>query len=97
MDTSFPAGTITLSNMMPKEHQGTAASLVATVVNYSISVGLGIAGTVERTVNNGEKDTLKGYRAAFYTSIVLSCVGILVSIVSAVHTTIERNRSRERQ
>jgi hypothetical protein len=33
MDMSFPAGTLILSNAVKKEHQGFAASLVATVVN----------------------------------------------------------------
>jgi hypothetical protein len=50
MDMSFPAATVILSNAMPKEHQGLAASLVNTMVNYSISIGLGIAGTVEANV-----------------------------------------------
>lgn len=66
---SFPAGTLILSNAVGKEHQGVAASLVNTVVNYSISLGLGFAGTVEVHVNNGGKtpdDLLKGYRGAFY-------------------------------
>ncbi|CAD6633530.1 EM14S01-3B_G0005400.mRNA.1.CDS.1 [Saccharomyces cerevisiae] len=41
MDMSFPAATIILSNSMSAEHQGLAASLVNTVINYSISIGLG--------------------------------------------------------
>jgi hypothetical protein len=48
MDLSFPCGTIILSNAMPREHQGIAASLINTVVNYSISLSLGIAGTIIR-------------------------------------------------
>jgi hypothetical protein len=42
-----------------------AASLVNTVVNYSISIGVGIAGTVDIHVNKGgrtENDELGGYR-----------------------------------
>lgn len=69
MDMSFPAATLILSNAVSKEHQGVAASLVNTVVNYSISLGLGFAGTVQVHVNNGGKtpeDLLKGYRGAFY-------------------------------
>ncbi|TGO45413.1 hypothetical protein BCON_0395g00020 [Botryotinia convoluta] len=72
MDMSFPAATILLSNSMHKDHQGLAASLVNTVVNYSISIGLGIAGTVEVQINNGGKnprDLLKGYRGAQRQSI----------------------------
>lgn len=79
MDMSFPAATVILSNNVPKEHQGMAASLVNTVVNYSISIGLGIAGTVESRVNDGGGDTLKGYRSAWYTGIGLSSIGILIS------------------
>ncbi|GMF03595.1 unnamed protein product [[Candida] boidinii] len=43
MDTSFPAGLVMLSDMLPKRSQGLAASLMSTVVNYSISIGLGFA------------------------------------------------------
>ena len=43
---SFPSGILILSNAMPHKDQGVAGSLVNTVVNYSISMGLGIAGTV---------------------------------------------------
>ena len=79
MDMSFPAATIILSNHVPKEHQGIAASLVNTVVNYSISIGLGIAATVESLVNRGGSDTLKGYRSAWYTGIGLSGMGVVLS------------------
>lgn len=40
-DMSFPSATLVLSNLLPLDEQGTAGSLVATVVNYSISCGLG--------------------------------------------------------
>ncbi|KAJ5754928.1 Drug resistance protein [Penicillium manginii] len=53
MDMSFPAATLMLSNSVERKHQGIAASLVTTVVNYSISLSLGFAGTVETHVNNG--------------------------------------------
>lgn len=39
------------------------------MVNYSISLALGFAGTVEANVNNGgltPEDKLKGYRGAWY-------------------------------
>ncbi|KAK3070499.1 hypothetical protein LTS18_015091, partial [Coniosporium uncinatum] len=65
MDMSFPAATLILSNAVKKEHQGIGASLVNTVVNYSISIGLGFAGTVEVHVNGGGSTpemVLKGYR-----------------------------------
>ena len=46
MNLSFPSATMLLSNALPKEKQGIAASLVSTMVNYCISCGLGLAGTI---------------------------------------------------
>lgn len=83
MDMSFPAATVILSNSVAKKHQGIAASLVNTVVNYSISLGLGFAGTVESQVNNGgmtPADVLKGYRGAEYVGIGLAGLGVLTSV-----------------
>lgn len=84
MDMSFPAATLIMSNAVAKRHQGMAASLVNTVVNYSISIGVGIAGTVEAHVNNGGttvEDELAGYRGALYVSIGLSGMGVVTSLL----------------
>lgn len=84
MDMSFPAGTLLLSNAVAREHQGIAASLVATVVNYSIALGLGFAGTVEYRVNNGgatPADMLKGFRGALYLGVGLAGLGCLICFV----------------
>ncbi|KAJ5797314.1 uncharacterized protein N7503_006610 [Penicillium pulvis] len=81
MDMSFPSGTLILSNSMHRHHQGLAASLVATTVNYSISLGLGFAGTVETHVNDGGKDILQGYRGALYMGIGLAGLGLFISIL----------------
>ena len=81
---SFPAATIILSNSVSKRHQGIAASLINTVVNYSISLGLGFAGTVEVHVDRGGKtpeDVLRGYRGAWYLGIGLAGAGMVVSII----------------
>ena len=48
MNLSYPAANILMSSALPKEKQGVSASLVSTLVNYSISCGLGLAGTVSR-------------------------------------------------
>ncbi|PWY88217.1 MFS general substrate transporter [Aspergillus heteromorphus CBS 117.55] len=80
MDMSFPSGTLILSNSMHHHHQGLAASLVTTTVNYSISLGLGFAGTVESNVNDGGKNALKGYRGALYLGIGLAALGLVTSI-----------------
>ncbi|EXJ85431.1 hypothetical protein A1O1_05795 [Capronia coronata CBS 617.96] len=84
MDMSFPAATLILSNSVSKEHQGIAASLVNTIVNYSISLGLGFAGTVEVHVNNGGRtpqDILHGYRGAWYLGTGLAGLGMVISAV----------------
>lgn len=80
MDISFPASTLILSNMVPAKRQGAAASLVNTVVNYSISIGLGIAGTVESRVHDHGRNALRGYRAALWTSVGLSGCAWIVSL-----------------
>lgn len=78
---SFPSGTLILSNSMPHHHQGLAASLVTTTVNYSISLGLGFAGTVESNVNDGGRNVLRGYRGALYLGIGFAGLGLVVSIL----------------
>ncbi|KAH7355794.1 YOR378W-like protein [Pyrenochaeta sp. MPI-SDFR-AT-0127] len=58
MNLSYPAANILLSSSLPKEKQGIAASLVSTMVNYSISVGLGFAGTIDRyTIEHAAQKT----------------------------------------
>ena len=84
MDSSFPAATLIFSNAVPTQYQGIGASLVLTVVNYSISLGLGFAGTVEREINNGglnQADKLRGYRGAYYMELGLTGLGTALSIV----------------
>lgn len=78
MDMSFPSATLIISQLVPPERQGIAASLVATVIYYSQSIGLGIAGTVQ--VNVAGSDPLKGYRGAAYTGIGLSGLGLLTAL-----------------
>ncbi|KAJ9134776.1 MFS general substrate transporter [Pleurostoma richardsiae] len=79
MDMSNPAATILLSNSVSREHQGIAASLVVTVVNYSISLALGIAGTIETHANKGGTDILAGYRASQYFGLGLGGLGITIA------------------
>ena len=87
MDMSFPAATLILSNAVSKEHQGVAASLVNTVVNYSISLSLGFAGTIESHVDGGGKtpaDVLRGYRGAWYMAIGLTGFGLFLSVLFVI-------------
>ncbi|KAG4439029.1 hypothetical protein IFR05_005493 [Cadophora sp. M221] len=80
MDMNFPAGTIILSDGMPREHQGIAASLIKTVVNYSISFSLGIAGTIVRRADGGGDSTLRSYRNAWYFAIGLDGLGMVIAL-----------------
>jgi len=75
MDMSFPSGVIVLSNHMPTEPQVLAASPVNTVINYSTSIGLGMAGTVGRYVTSGEFNELKGYRRGVVSQHPARCFG----------------------
>lgn len=84
MDSSFPAATIIFSDAVPPKYQGIGASVVMTIVNYSISLGLGFAGTVEREVNHGghtDEDKKRGYRGAFYFEVGLTGLGLVLSLM----------------
>lgn len=98
MDMSFPAATLLLSDAVQRRHQGIAASLVSTVVNYSISIALGFGGTVEVNINNGgrtQADVLKGYRGALYLAIGLAGLGIAVCTVFLAKT-VRANRDSKK-
>ncbi|KAL6864492.1 major facilitator superfamily domain-containing protein [Trichoderma novae-zelandiae] len=59
-------------------------SIVMTVVNYSISLGLGFAGTVETNINHGghtKTDLLHGYQGALWFSIGLTGLRTIPSLI----------------
>lgn len=98
MDMSFPSGTIIMSNSMPREEQGTAASLVNTVLNYSISIGLGMAGTIERyvvPVEDSDAARLRAYRAVWYLGIGLAGLGVCVASAFVVQDHAASKREAE--
>lgn len=101
MDMSFPAANVVISDFVPIDKQGNAASLVNTILNYSISIGLGLAGTVEVQLNNGglnQADLLKGYRAAWRVGIGLASLGIVMSIFLTVFVSQGKARTaKEKQ
>lgn len=81
---SVPAATLVSYNSMPPAKQGVAASLVYAIVHYSMSIALGIAGTVEVQVNNHnatKEDTLWGIRCAFWTGVAMAGTGVVLSCV----------------
>ncbi|KIW85759.1 hypothetical protein Z517_01151 [Fonsecaea pedrosoi CBS 271.37] len=84
MDMSFPAATLIMSNFFPPQQQGVAGSLISTVVNYSISLGLGLASTVEVHVNNNGKDPLAGIRGGWFMGVGLGGLGVIICIAFVV-------------
>lgn len=96
MDMSFPAGTVILSNSLPKAQQGIAASLVATFQNYAISIGLGFAGTVEyyqtRNRPNDLDTQIHGFRLAFYMGMGLAGLGVLLSLMFMLTQALENRK-----
>lgn len=84
MDMSFPSATILLSNNTPKHDQGIASSLINTTLNYSISLALGIAGTIVGNVNASGDNVLGGYRAAWYFGIGLDGIAAVIAAYFAI-------------
>lgn len=80
-DLSFASSGILISDAVLPEEQGVAGSFVATVVQYSIAVGLGVAATVEAHVNKGGGDTVLGYRGAYWLGIGFAAVAFFVVVL----------------
>ena len=96
MDTSLPAATIIFSSAVPQEVQGMGGSIVMTVVNYSISLGLGFAGTIETNINHGgatPADKLLGYRGALWFGVGLAGLGVVLSLIYEAKTRL-KNKSK---
>ncbi|CAI5758529.1 unnamed protein product [Candida verbasci] len=81
MDLSFPAASIILSDILPQHHQGMAGSLVTTMVNYSVSLFLGISSCVEIEIFKHNQDQLGSYRAGLYFGIGVAAIGVICSFV----------------
>ncbi|RHZ52828.1 uncharacterized protein CDV56_103543 [Aspergillus thermomutatus] len=79
-DLSFASSGILISNAVLPEEQGVAGSFISTVVQYSISIGLGIAATVEGHVNNGGKDIVRGYRGALWLGIGFAAIAFFIVV-----------------
>ena len=97
MDSSFPAATLILSDVVSREHQGVAASLVNTVVNYGIALGVGFAGIVEIHAHGGgslEDSLLHSYRGALYMGVGISGLGVVIALAFLVRDQLHSLRSR---
>jgi MFS family permease len=86
MDMSGPAAIIMLSNSVGGERQGVAASLVVTVINYSISTALGLAAAVEIHTGGAGADVLAGFRGAQYFGVGLGAMGCAIALAFALAT-----------
>lgn len=79
-DLIFTATQIIASNTVRRDQQGIAGSLMGTVLAYSLSTGLGFAGTVEAYTNDGGKNILEGYRHALQLGIGMSGVAMIIAL-----------------
>lgn len=73
-----------------------AASLVNTIINYSISISVGIAGTVKIYINNSgqtKEDELKGYCGAIYLGLGFGVLGLITSLFSLLNAILYKKRS----
>ncbi|GAA5900055.1 uncharacterized protein JCM6883_006077 [Sporobolomyces salmoneus] len=77
-DLSFASGALIISSSVPRSMLGIGGGLMNLITNYSISIGLGIAGTVEVYTNDGGNDLLQGYRSAFWFASCVSFAGLLL-------------------
>ena len=84
IDTSLPAAAMIFASALPRQYQGMGGSIVMTIVNYSISLGLGFAGTIEMNISNGgrtKEDLLFGYRGTLWFSVGLTGSGTVLSLI----------------
>ncbi|GAA6034563.1 hypothetical protein JCM8097_005398 [Rhodosporidiobolus ruineniae] len=84
-DLSFAAGALVIANSVPTSLAGVAGGLVTLITNYSMSIGLGIAGTVEvytATRPDGSLDLLKGFRSAYYFATCVAFAGFILVVTT---------------
>lgn len=92
MDASFPAASLILASSLPPQRQGVAGSLVNTIINYSVALGLGIAGTVEAHTNDGGRDLYAGYQHSLYLGTGLAGLGAVIALANVVASVIVGRR-----
>jgi hypothetical protein len=81
MDFCLPAATYIMSNFFPMHMQGVSGSLVATVLNYSISLGLGLATTAEVYTSVGPNVQLAGIQSAWLTGVGIGGLGVFICAI----------------
>lgn len=94
MDMSFPALAISLSDYLPREAQGLAGSLTSTLVNYAMSLCLGVGTTLEQQILKKGGSQVQGYRAAMYVGVGLAGAGMMASAMSVMKSFIDERRAK---
>src|SRR5271170_7844389 len=97
MDMSIPSAMLMMSNASPMDKQGIAGSLVATVVNYSISLGLGFAATADSEIARKTKNALTGIRAAWYVGAGLGVLGVFITLALLLKDGLDARRQKQQQ
>lgn len=65
------------------------------MVQYSISIGLGIAATVEAHVNNGGQDIVRGYRGALWLGIGFAAVAFFIVVFFVRDTRFDKTENEK--
>ncbi|KAI0198163.1 MFS general substrate transporter [Astrocystis sublimbata] len=87
IDLITTSAQIVVGSVVPMRHQGTAGSLVGTLLGYGMSTGIGIAGTVEVHTNADGKDLLRGYHSAAYLAVGLAAAALILSATIRIPKT----------
>ncbi|KAA8914488.1 major facilitator superfamily domain-containing protein [Sphaerosporella brunnea] len=80
-DLSFACSSLIASDKLKPEEQGVAGSFINTIVNYSVAMGLALAGNVESRVNDDGRDRLAGFRGAYYFGMGLGALGMIFTAI----------------
>lgn len=80
-DMAFAASQLVFSNTVKRSEQGVAGSLVGTILQYGIAMGIGLGGTVEAYTNGGGTKPLNGLRGAFYLGAGMGLLGLIIVVI----------------
>jgi MFS family permease len=72
----YPAAQVIATNSVATQDQGIAGSLISILLGYGLSIGIGMAGTVDRYTKRGHGSLVYGHRCAFYFAVALASVGL---------------------
>lgn len=75
-DLVYTAAQIIASNSVSRSQQGTAGSLIGSLLLYGSSLGLGFASTVESEVTKRTENVVTGYRSALYFAVGICALGL---------------------